>query len=103
MTLIEAIKSGKPFRRPGQDWYLPFDPNKEAKYVFTNIEVLMEDWEIDETYKQRWLAWFRKFYTGDENCEYCYGVHFYPEGYIPKGEDIKRYPQLDPPEGWQPE
>lgn len=39
MNLIEAIKSGKPFRRPGRDW---------TPRLFSPADVLADDWEIQE-------------------------------------------------------
>jgi hypothetical protein len=47
MNLIEAIKSGKLFRRksqPNQDfWFRPMD-----SHSFTQDEILAEDWEVEE-------------------------------------------------------
>lgn len=51
MTIIEALKSGKPFKRKiGKYWYKPNDTA-----VFTPIEVLAEDWEIQEP-REFWLV-----------------------------------------------
>lgn len=55
MNLIDAIKSGKPFRRPDQPWYGGM-PNS-----FRVVDILADDWEIQEptvtiTASQFWSA-----------------------------------------------
>lgn len=55
MNLIDAIKSGKPFRRPDQPWYGGM-PNS-----FRVVDILADDWEIQEptvtiTASQFWEA-----------------------------------------------
>jgi len=42
MTIIEAMKSGRPFRRKGWDSWI--QPSKTG--VFYSSEILADDWEI---------------------------------------------------------
>ncbi len=66
MTIIEAIKSGKPFKLPGQAWsYAAFTSicNGEPIYfclkrdsemlrsVFSISNILRDDWQLDEEKK----------------------------------------------------
>lgn len=49
MTLIEAIKSGKPFRRKGSadaQWFTPFEYSVCGNFMYRDI--LADDYEIDE-------------------------------------------------------
>lgn len=47
MSIIDAVKSGKPFRRIGtKDWLL-FD-NEDTTWSFDRITLLATDWEIEE-------------------------------------------------------
>lgn len=47
MTIIEALQSGKPFRRPGGMW---LTSSQRGQYYgsFTEAEVLATDWEIKQ-------------------------------------------------------
>jgi hypothetical protein len=48
MNIIEAIKSGKRFRRKGNlKWVHPFDCN-EGAYCFSVNGLIAEDWEVEE-------------------------------------------------------
>ena len=55
MTLIESLKSGKRFRRPGFPWIEVNGPNinyaagTKSVYYLNASEVLAEDWEIEST------------------------------------------------------
>lgn len=56
MNIIEAIKSGKPFRRrahiPGtKAWLAPLDEHKDWNNYFRLDDILADDWEVDETFK----------------------------------------------------
>ena len=43
MNLIEALRSGKRFKRSSRnDWLMP-----HINYEFTSLEVLAEDWEVE--------------------------------------------------------
>jgi hypothetical protein len=45
MNIIEAIKSGKPYRRKNDlEFFTPGD-----EYDFTYSEVLSEEWEVEQT------------------------------------------------------
>lgn len=47
MTIIEAIKSGRPFRRKGDgSWYCDHDRSDCA--MFRVPDILADDWEIQE-------------------------------------------------------
>jgi len=51
MNILEAIKSGRPFRRKGWDDYLVLD----GDYFLKNMEaikkelLLADDWEVEDT------------------------------------------------------
>jgi hypothetical protein len=45
MNIIEAIKSGKPFKR--KDWQHYYAPN--GRYLFFSDAVLADDWEVEDT------------------------------------------------------
>ncbi len=49
MNLIEALKSGKPFRRKLGTSYRRIDPERAGIYdiEFTKQEVLADDWELE--------------------------------------------------------
>jgi hypothetical protein len=45
MTIVEAIKSNKKYKRKGDsEWY-----KIDTPYVFKKPDILADDWEIDET------------------------------------------------------
>lgn len=47
MNLIEAMKSGKRYRRKGEtDWYDATDYYQEL--VFLTTQILADDWEVEE-------------------------------------------------------
>ena len=59
MTLIEAVKSGRPFRRKGWDWNSPtwvdaFDHPKHFSIQLNGEDILATDYEIQEEKKYYW-------------------------------------------------
>ena len=54
MNLIKAIKSGKRFKRPGQSgWHdnsflKQAGPDRKTLYGFNEVDILAEDWIIEE-------------------------------------------------------
>jgi hypothetical protein len=47
MTIIEAIKSGKPFRRKGEErWVNGTDSNGGGSFATCYEDILADDWEI---------------------------------------------------------
>lgn len=48
MTLIEALKSGKRFRRQLKEWVGPAE-NLDKSYHFSKDHCMAEDWEIEKT------------------------------------------------------
>lgn len=70
MNIIEAIKSGKPFRRQGHahwmqtsgDYVRVHEPDGPSMVEFDRRDLLADDWEISEptvtiTAKKFWDAW----------------------------------------------
>lgn len=52
MNIIEAIKSGKNFRRKDGDWFLPFLDRRDIDISdITYDDILADDWEIEENTK----------------------------------------------------
>jgi hypothetical protein len=50
MNIIEAIKSGRPFRRNNEDgnlWLTPLDPVKDGCFQFLLADILADDWEVE--------------------------------------------------------
>ena len=46
MNIIDAIKSGKPFkRRLMESWFIP---KEGGSFTATNYDFLADDWEIEE-------------------------------------------------------
>lgn len=48
MTIIEALKSGKPFKRKSWDKHLP--PNPEGVFWYRE-DLMADDWEVKEERK----------------------------------------------------
>lgn len=51
MNIIEAVQSGKMFRRKhSSQWYAPFDPaiNPPQMLAFYHSDLLLDDWEVEE-------------------------------------------------------
>lgn len=65
MNLIDAIKSGRPFRRPGYTWSTAQDEFEFGVGSWTNFrpcDIVADDWEIQEltvtiTRTQFWAAY----------------------------------------------
>jgi hypothetical protein len=58
MNIIQAIQSGKPFRRKGWEVYFPL----AGDLSFYGHDILATDWEVQEqkieiTKSQLWKAW----------------------------------------------
>ena len=49
MTIIEALKSGLRFRRPGNQWLYPTSPGESV--VLAAEDILARDWEIEDCEK----------------------------------------------------
>ena len=70
MNIIEAIKSGKRYRRSGElGWY---DSNY-IEYVFSMLDVLDDDWEVEPVYvaitREQFDAAWRRALDVSENME----------------------------------
>lgn len=66
MTIIEAIKSGRPFRRPLQTNYTLMD--QWEWYSFRQEDLLADDWEVEEpkitvTLSEKDLNWLLPEYV----------------------------------------
>jgi len=49
MNIVEAVKSGKRFRRKNQAaWHFPAEDNVERNYLLTTKSILADDWELEE-------------------------------------------------------
>ena len=46
MNILEAIKSGKRFRRP--IWIIYYSANQEEFFELTDEDILATDWEVEE-------------------------------------------------------
>ena len=46
MNIIDAVKSGKLFKRPGGGWYT--NDHHSDKLPLTKSDILATDWEIEE-------------------------------------------------------
>lgn len=70
MNLIEAAKSGRPFRRPGWHWIVKstnrnafeFEDNFQIADISSPDDIFADDWEIKEpavtiTRSQLWFAY----------------------------------------------
>lgn len=73
MNFLEAVKSGKKFRRPGRDWYYPVEP--VVFYAISKQDMLATDWEVEEkkveiTYEK--LYWAMKDSHGCGGYEHHY-------------------------------
>ena len=73
MNLIEAIKSGKRFKRPHWDIY--YSNQMEEELQLSIEELLAEDWEVEEkqvtiTLSQFTRAWNRALTSGNEPLVY---------------------------------
>lgn len=96
MNLIDAIKSGKPFKRKewrSIDWF-DFD---DVRHTFSKEDIVAGDWEIQKEPKKRWLAWGHHGTSGE-----IYMLELYIEGDKQVPASV-RLPWLDPPADWQPE
>lgn len=52
MTIQEAIKSGKKFRRPGLDWRAPMHNNYSCLLYCYYADVIATDWEVETIKKE---------------------------------------------------
>ncbi len=104
MDIINAIKSGKPFRKVGeQGWFT-------AKDRIIPAEDILAEWEIKEEKPRVWL-WECRCTTADENVRSWELItSYYTEKQIsefPIGDAFGnkheyRKSRLCPPEGWEP-
>ena len=53
MTIQEAIKSGKKFKRKYMDYWITEDPKQIA---FSCSDILADDWEIEREPEEVWLV-----------------------------------------------
>lgn len=102
MTIIEALKSGKKFKRTGWLWVRP---DKDIFFEISREDILATDWEIQEEPKKQWLAWaspnphFRSAAGGISPT-----VMLYPNDAPDRSaHGWWRCPSLDPPESWSPD
>lgn len=83
MNLIDAIKSGKQFRRksqPNQDfWFRPMDTHS-----FTQDEIIAEDWEVEEEKIEITWTELSEKYNSAWNKFYCaYGWEISHDRFTP--------------------
>lgn len=103
MNLVEAVKSGKYFKRKNAtEWR---DPNTSRfQYIYNLDQILADDWEVkeDPPKKERWLAW--GIHRGTHIQFWGYAPASDPLVYNSNGKDLAtRLRHLDPPVDWQPE
>jgi hypothetical protein len=96
VNLIEAVKSGKPFKRPHWEYYVALSIANDL-YVYEDSgsvfrvdsrDLFNEDYELKPESKPRNLAWI------DDNGR----VYFIEEGKVGLFFNHKRAPWLDEPE-----
>lgn len=59
MNLIDAIKSGKRFRREGSEVWYPIGGYMASggKYYYTQYDIMADDWITEEPAKQKVTMW----------------------------------------------
>lgn len=70
MNLIDAMKSGRRFKRPNYETWYHFESYKE---VFTGREVLADDWEIEPLQEQKIELTKKQIEDAWEACFYMSG------------------------------